>query len=64
MLQYLRTGPHLQALQASRTVGRYGKVYGYHADEIPDWEQARKIWKRVIVGQPNADFGDEILEPP
>ena len=55
MLEYLRQGEHLKAMKISRTVGKYGKVYGYESDSIPTWEEALKLWQekgRVVQGEP------------
>lgn len=57
MLAYLRQGAHLEAMKASRSIGKYGKVHGYETEDVPDatWESALKRWKtegRVVLGQP------------
>ncbi|MBO6673458.1 MAG: hypothetical protein JJ908_09170 [Rhizobiales bacterium] len=45
MLDYLRSGPHLAAMKAYRSIGT-GKVHGYHAKQAPSWEDALAIWNR------------------
>ena len=65
MLQYMRSGAHLEALKASRSLGCYAKVYGYECDQdqVPSsWEEIRQIWDengRVVFGQPKA--GDKLM---
>jgi hypothetical protein len=58
MLAYLRQGAHLKAMQAKKSMGKYGKVHGYESDQIPSWPQALEIWKdqgRVVLGEPKAE---------
>jgi heme-degrading monooxygenase HmoA len=45
MLDYLRTGSHLAAMKAYRSIGM-GKVHGYYAMQAPSWEDALAIWHR------------------
>jgi hypothetical protein len=65
MLQYLHTGPHLQAMKASGQVGRYVKVYGYWTESttLPNWNEARQLWEekgRITQGKPCRKFGDAV----
>lgn len=58
MLNYLRQGAHLDAMKASKSVGQYGKVYGYNSAEIPTWSDALELWHtkgRVVLGQPKKE---------
>lgn len=43
MLTYLRSGAHLKAMKAFRSIGT-GKVHGYHTDKAPSWREALAIW--------------------
>ena len=44
MLAYLRGGAHLKAMKNYKSLGS-GSVYGFHADEAPNWENALKLWR-------------------
>ncbi|CAN0600412.1 unnamed protein product [Ectocarpus sp. 12 AP-2014] len=44
MLTYLRSGAHLKAMKAFRSIGT-GKVHGYHTDKAPSWREALIIWR-------------------
>lgn len=39
MLQYLRSGTHLKAMQSFHKIA-HGKTYGFESDAIPDWNEA------------------------
>ena len=43
MLAYLSTGAHLKAMKIHKRIAT-GKVYGFEANTVPDWEAAQKLW--------------------
>jgi heme-degrading monooxygenase HmoA len=44
MLTYLKSGAHLKAMKAFRSIGT-GRVHGYHTDKAPSWTEALTIWR-------------------
>ncbi|MFN3172670.1 MAG: hypothetical protein ACE37E_18450 [Hyphomicrobiales bacterium] len=44
MLTYLKSGAHLKAMKAFRSIGT-GKVHGYLTDKAPSWTEALTIWR-------------------
>lgn len=44
MLAYLRTGPHLTAMQVYKRIAT-GKVHGFQATEVPGWDRVHQIWQ-------------------
>tara|TARA_B100000676_G_C17962395_1_gene778346 strand:+ start:70 stop:342 length:273 start_codon:yes stop_codon:yes gene_type:complete len=45
MLDYLTSKAHLKAMKKFSKIGD-GKVYGYEADVIPNWEDALAEWDK------------------
>ena len=45
MLDYLSSPAHLKAMKNFSNIGR-GKVYGYEADTMPNWENALTEWDK------------------
>ncbi|CAJ1948367.1 unnamed protein product [Cylindrotheca closterium] len=57
MRKYMLSGAHAKALKVSREIGEYSygtKTYGYEAETIPNWKEARQIWeeKGTLHGKP------------
>lgn len=44
MRAFLTQGAHLGALRAFGAIAT-GRTFGFEADRIPDWDQARKLWE-------------------
>ena len=64
MREFYRNGEHLAAMKQTKTLGKYGKVYGFHADEVPTREKAIEIWRnegRIVYGEPDPMYGDELV---
>ena len=39
MLEFMRSGAHLNAMKAFHTIAT-GRTYGYEGEQIPSWEEA------------------------
>ena len=44
MLAYLRSGAHLAAMKTYPRIGT-GRVLGFEADALPDWDETRRRWE-------------------
>ena len=44
MIRYLRSGAHREALDVFATIAT-GKVLGFEADTLPDWEEVHRLWR-------------------
>ncbi|MEM9474753.1 MAG: hypothetical protein AAGA71_05640 [Pseudomonadota bacterium] len=44
MMDYLRSGAHRDAMRVFPRIGT-GKVLGFEADALPDWDEVRRRWE-------------------
>lgn len=44
MMAFKLSEPHKKAMRAFPSIAT-GKTYGYWTDEVPDWDQALRIWE-------------------
>ena len=45
MRNYLKVGPHLQAMKNFRHIAS-GSTYGYEAANLPSWAEALQLWRK------------------
>jgi hypothetical protein len=44
MINYIKSKSHLKAMQNFQSIGT-GSTFGFEGSEIPNWNEALKIWK-------------------
>ena len=44
MMNYIRSKFHLKAMKNFQSIGT-GSTFGFEGNEIPNWNEALKIWK-------------------
>jgi hypothetical protein len=44
MMNYIKSKSHLKAMQNFQSIGT-GSTFGFEGSEIPNWNEALKIWK-------------------
>ena len=54
MTRFMASGPHAKAMKITRHISYDTRVYGYEAEDIPSWDEARTIWheKARVHGAP------------
>lgn len=44
MLKFIRSGAHLLAIRAFRTIAS-GRTFGFESETLPSWEKAVTLWR-------------------